>query len=143
MLFDRVRHRLRKRGKIPPTLPETQILPDHAFMKTAISPRLSILCLFTLLALTACADRVPLKPEAEGVRVATPEQVKHCRHVGRTIVSVTDTVAGIKRKPQTVAAELERLARNHAPKLGGDTLVPEGPVQKGERSYKVYDCPGE
>jgi len=112
-------------------------------MKSVMPFRLTILFLFPLLALAACADWVPLKPGAEGVRVATADQVKHCRHVGRTIVSVADAVAGIKRKPQTVAAELERLARNHAPKLGGDTIVPEGPVENGERSYKVYRCRGE
>jgi len=47
----------------------------------------------------------------------------------RTIVSVAARVAGVERDPAKVAAELERLARNHAPKIGGDTIVPEGPVQ--------------
>ncbi len=102
----------------------------------------TVALLLASLVLSACAEWVPLKPGAEGVRVATADQVKHCRHVGRTIVSVADAVAGIKRKPQTVTAELERLARNHAPKLGGDTIVPEGPVKNGERSYKVYRCRG-
>lgn len=111
-------------------------------MKSVMPFRLTIFFLFPLLALAACAEWVPLKPGAEGVRVATAGEVKHCRHVGRTIVSVADEVAGVRRNPQTVAAELARLARNHAPKLGGDTLVPEGPVKNGERSYKVYRCRG-
>jgi len=111
-------------------------------MKSVMPSRLTIFFLFPLLALAACADWVPLKPGAEGVRVATADQVKHCRHVGRTIVSVADTVAGIRRDAKTVAAELERLARNHAPKLDGDTIVPDGPVRDGERTYKVYRCRG-
>ena len=92
------------------------------------------------LLLAACADWVPLDTAAEGVRVASADDVKDCRHVGRTIVSVADTVAGIRRDAKTVAAELERLARNHAPKLKGDTIVPDGPVRDGERIYKVYRC---
>ncbi len=99
--------------------------------------------LFLPLLLLAACNWVPLKPEAEGVRVATAAEVAGCRHVGRTIVSVADTVAGVKRNADKVAAELERLARNHAPNLKGDTIVPDGPVTDGERSYRVYRCRSE
>ncbi len=102
-----------------------------------------LLLVITVLWLTACAEWVPLETQGQGVSVATAEKVQDCEYRGRTIVSVADRVAGVERDPARVAAELERLARNHAPKIGGDTIVPEGPVRDGERAYKVYRCRGQ
>jgi len=102
-----------------------------------------LLFILIVLWLPACADWVPLEARGQGVSVASPEKVQDCEYRGRTIVSVAARVAGVKRDPAKVAAELERLARNHAPKIGGDTIVPEGPVQDGERAYKVYRCRGQ
>ncbi len=102
-----------------------------------------LLVVLLVFGIHACADWVPLESRGQGVSVATAEKVRDCEYRGRTIVSVADRVAGVERDPARVAAELERLARNHAPKIGGDTIVPEGPVRDGERAYRVYRCHGQ
>ena len=39
-----------------------------------------------------------------------------------------------------MAEELERLGRNSAAEMGGDTIVPMSKVIDGERVFNVYQC---
>ena len=69
-----------------------------------------------------------------------PDALGQCRKVGSTTVSVLDKVAGIPRSYKKLSDELATLARNEAPNLGGDTVVPAGEIINGQRMFDVYDC---
>lgn len=92
-----------------------------------------------LLGLSACTF---VKPNERGaqVKVAEASEVGHCRKVGSTTVSVLDNVAGVPRSYNVLAEELANLARNEAPNLEGDTIVPTSDIINGQRSFDVYDC---
>jgi len=96
--------------------------------------------LIALLLLLAGCTWVPLEPEAEGVRVATADEVADCERVGHTIVSLRDRIAGVQRSPEKVQEELQRLARNSAPELGGDTVVAVDEPEGGKQTFLVYRC---
>lgn len=95
--------------------------------------------LVLVLGLSACTF---VKPNAQGaqVKVAEAAEVGHCRKVGSTTVSVMDKVAGVPRSYSTLSEELANLARNEAPNLDGDTIVPTSDIINGQRSFDVYDC---
>lgn len=99
----------------------------------------SSLALVLLLGLSACTF---VKPNERGaqVKVAEAAEVGHCRKVGTTTVSVLDKVAGVPRSYNTLAEELANLARNEAPNLEGDTVVPISDIVNGQRQFDVYDC---
>ena len=92
-----------------------------------------------LLGLSACTF---VKPNERGaqVKVAEAAEVGHCRKVGSTTVSVLDKVAGVPRSYRVLAEELANLARNEAPNLDGDTVVPVSDIVNGQRQFDVYDC---
>ena len=92
-----------------------------------------------VLGLSACTF---IKPSDRGaqVKVAEASEVGHCRKVGSTTVSVLDNVAGIPRSYSTLSEELANLARNEAPNLEGDTVVPVSDIVNGQRQFDVYDC---
>lgn len=82
-------------------------------------------------------------PEAERVRVASPDDVTECLRVGATKARTQPTLGIFDRSDAKVAEELETLARNDAPGLGGDTVVPEGPITlQGVQDFGVFDCSG-
>lgn len=92
-----------------------------------------------VIGLSACTF---VKPNERGarVKVAEPSEVGHCRKVGTSTVSVIDKVAGVPRSYRILAEELANLARNEAPNLDGDTVVPVGDIVNGQRQFDVYDC---
>ncbi len=83
---------------------------------------------------------VDLKPKAEKVRVLDPQEVGRCKEVGRVVANTKDKIGFIARSKDTVKEEVDRLARNNAADLGGDTIVPSGPLINGEQPFKVYRC---
>ena len=91
------------------------------------------------LVLSACTW-VKLSPEGESVRLATPADVGNCARVGSTTVSLVDKVIGIERNREKVQEELNRLARNSAADVKGDTIVPIGAPQDGRQNFDVYRC---
>ncbi len=65
-----------------------------------------------------------------------------CEKLGATHSKTSDTVWIFARSDRKVKAELETLARNEAAEMGGNVIVPRGPVSvDGRRSYDVYRCP--
>lgn len=85
---------------------------------------------------------VKLAPGAEGVRVAEPSATAACERVGTTKARTKSSVGIFPRSDEKVATELETLARNDAPELGGNTVVAEGPVdEEGVQRFGVYACP--
>lgn len=83
---------------------------------------------------------IELTPEGEKVRVLSASEVTKCKRKGKTNASVLDGVGGIERLPHEVEEDLELVARNSAPELGGDTVVPITPVKNGKRTFAVYRC---
>ena len=97
----------------------------------------AVLCL--ALTVGACAW---VKPSERGaaVKVAEASEVGHCRKVGVTTVSVMDRVVGVPRSYRTLSEELATLARNEAPNLDGDTIVPASEIVNGQQMFDIYDC---
>ena len=76
-----------------------------------------------------------------GARVAqgTEAGVTDCELIGNVTASTQDRVL-LKRGRGKVAEELIVLARNEAATLGGDTIVPAGPMIDGRQDFAVYRC---
>jgi hypothetical protein len=102
-----------------------------------------VLTLFTgvmlSVALTGCTW-VDVKPQGEKVRVLTPQEVTHCRLLGRVTSNTAASVLVFVRGREKVQEEVYRLARNNAGDMGGDSVVPTGPLIEGEQSFNVYRC---
>jgi hypothetical protein len=81
-----------------------------------------------------------LNAGGEKVRVLEPNEVSSCRQLGKTNSTVLDKVVGIDRPIESIAEELETMARNSASNMGGDTIVPLTIVEDGSQSFNVYKC---
>ncbi len=96
-------------------------------------------CTLALAGLASCSF-IEVQPGAYQVAVFDAAQAAGCKPIGETTVSALDRVGFIDRDPAKVDADLLKLARNSALKLGGDTLVPGERLGRGERRYSVYRC---
>lgn len=87
---------------------------------------------------------VALEKGAAEVLVLPPERLSaDCASLGKVTVSVLDKVGVLERHDEEVIEDLHVLARNHAAKQDGDTVVPLGAVKDGARQYEVYRCMSE
>ena len=93
-----------------------------------------------LAALLAGCTWVKPTPEGEKVVVLSAAEVKNCKRLGHTTVSVLSKVAGLDRHQEKVEKELKTLARNTAAEIGGDAVVPEGEIKDGQQRFGVYRC---
>ncbi len=85
---------------------------------------------------------VKLAPEAEATHVGATDELEGCKKVGSTKARTKARIGFIARSDKKVNEELKTLARNDAPELGGNTVVPDGPVNAdGMQRFTVYDCP--
>ncbi len=89
--------------------------------------------------LSACSW-VTLSQEGEDVRVLDAAQVTSCERVGKTTVRTKATLGGLERHEEKVQSELNALARNSAPDIGGDTVVPVDKPVEGVQVFEVYRC---
>lgn len=99
-----------------------------------------IISLILLAGLVTGCTWVRTDPGAEQVRVAEAGEVRQCERLGQTTVSLRDRVGAVQRRPGRVADELAVLGRNSAVEIGGDTIVPDGPVQDGQRRFNIFRC---
>ena len=104
-----------------------------------MSGQLRLLFPAAALALCACTW-VPVTPEGSKVRVGNAAEVEGCTSLGTVTGKTTVTVGPMARNEEKVAKEVESLARNEAATMGGDVIVPTGPVDWDHRSYAVYRC---
>jgi hypothetical protein len=95
--------------------------------------------LFAGIWLTSCTW-VELKPQADKVRILSAREVARCKELGRITANTTAKVGFIERGSATVQDEVNRLARNNAADMDGDTLVPASTLIDGEQMFKVYRC---
>lgn len=91
------------------------------------------------LLLAACAFVQP-QTGSEKVVQFEPAQVARCTQLGSVKVSVMDRAGFITRDSAKVARELQMLGRNSAVDMGGDTIVPVGPVSAGAQTFNIYRC---
>ena len=84
---------------------------------------------------------VHLAPGAGAVKVLPlGSQPPACEKRGDVAVSVRDSVAFYERNDLRVRDEQETLARNEAPGLGADTIVPLAPPADGEQRFAAFAC---
>lgn len=96
--------------------------------------------LVTVIVLAAGCSTIKLKPGAAEVEVLQAERVADCKMLGKTKVSVADKLGFVPRGDKAIRVDLQRLARNSAIEMNGDTLSPESEIVKGEQTFGVYDC---
>ena len=93
------------------------------------------------LALGGCASSlIEVRQGSEQVAVAQPDQVRQCKAIGKTTVSVLAEIGFISRGVDNVDANLLQLARNEAVSQGGDTVVPGDRPEIGKRTFAIYKC---
>ncbi len=105
-----------------------------------MKPKWAVL-LFSIVILGGCTS-ISLNPQGKDVRIEGSYGVAGCKSIGKTTVTVTDKVIGLKRKEHIIKGDLETLARNAAADMGGDTIVPKGKIEDGKQAFKVYKCRG-
>lgn len=82
---------------------------------------------------------IELSEAGAAVAQGSPDAVAGCELVGNVRSSTQDRIL-LKRGRGKVAEELIVLARNEAALLGGDTIVPDGPMVDGRQDFHVYRC---
>jgi hypothetical protein len=97
-----------------------------------------IYILSTAILLSACSS-LQLTEGGEKVRVLEPSEISSCKNLGRTNTSVTDRIV-VERPADTIAEELQIVARNSAARMGGDTIVPLTIIEAGQQTFVVYKC---
>ena len=78
--------------------------------------------------------------QSDSVRIVSFEKANGCKKLGRIGTSVKASIGLIQRSAAKVADELDVLARNEAAEMGADTIVREGAVNNGERTFSAYRC---
>lgn len=89
--------------------------------------------------LTGCSW-VELTASGEKVRILSAEEVRDCKRVGTTTVSLKAKIGAIERKRQKVQDELNILARNGAADLNGNAAVAITSPENGRQVFAVYRC---
>ncbi len=102
--------------------------------------RVPLIILFASTFFQFACTWAPLSQLGEKVRVLEPYEINSCVKKGKATVSVRDKIAGIERNKKTMQKELERLARNAAPDLNGDTVVAASPIKNGQQTFFIYKC---
>ena len=91
------------------------------------------------LLLSACSS-IKLTPEGEQVHMMTMTEVTECKRVGKTAVSTLAKVVGLDRYQESMQDDLNKLSRNNAAELGGDSVVPISAIDDGRQVFAVYRC---
>ena len=104
-------------------------------------PTLAAVLAATLPTVLAGCTWVHMAPGAEAVRVVSAAPTG-CTERGEVEVSVKDRLGPYERNTLRVRDELETLARNEAPGLGGDTVQPLDGFEDGNQRYAVWRCGG-
>jgi hypothetical protein len=98
-----------------------------------------ITCIVSAAILLSACSSLQLSEGGERVRVLDPSDISSCKNLGRTNTSVTARVV-IERPADTIAKELQIVARNSAARMGGDTIVPLTVIEEGQQTFVVYKC---
>lgn len=99
---------------------------------------ITLICAVPLFA--AGCSFVQLDAGAEEVEILAAERVTDCDRVGQTRVNTAHRIVFIPRGDRAIEGELDKLARNSAVELGGDTAVRVTEIEEGKARYEIYDC---
>ena len=99
----------------------------------------TITCIVSAAILLSACSSLQLTEGGEKVRVLEPSEISSCKNLGRTNTSVTARVI-VERPTETIAKELQIVARNSAARMGGDTIVPLTVIEEGQQTFVVYKC---
>ncbi len=98
-------------------------------------------CLATLMGMVLLSGCTWVKLTDDGASVRVSGNVPgNCELRGTTTSVSRAAVAGIDRSQTKFESELEILARNQAAILRGNVIVPAGPVEENQRTYRVFRC---
>jgi len=90
--------------------------------------------------MTGCTWVKASHDAAAQVRVLNHQHIEACQQLGRTTVSVLDSIAFVPRSKAQVKKELEILARDSAAEIDGDSVVAISKIIDGEQVYNIYRC---
>ena len=82
-----------------------------------------------------------LKPGADSVRRLGAQEATECTRLGSTHAQVLSQIMFFDRSEKKMSEELTTLARNSASNMGGNVIIAEGGITKGEQTFGVYRCP--
>jgi len=99
----------------------------------------TITCIVSAALLLSACSSLQLTKGGDKVRVLDPDEISSCKNLGRTNTSVTARVI-VERPTETIARELQIVARNSAARMGGDTIVPLTVIAEGQQTFVVYKC---
>jgi len=110
-------------------------------MMNGHSGQTAMRAILMLLSATALAGCIGVKLSSQGAQVkqASANDVGACTLVGKVSSNIPSKTLG-RLSPGKVQEQLIVLARNEAPGLGGDTIVPAGPVEDGFQEFNVFRC---
>ncbi len=100
-------------------------------------PLLFVLLAPLALTVAGCASKLSL--DGEMVQVGDPENIKSCRLIGNTRISL-DSVRARILSDRAVAGSLENEARNFARRIGGDTVLPFSEIEEAGQVFRIYAC---
>jgi len=103
--------------------------------------RFGWVCTLAASLFAASCTFVPLSQDGEGVAVMTLEEAsQECQRLGRTTSKTAHKVWIFPRREKTIEHELESIARNEAPNIGGTAIAPMGKATDGSQLFGIYRC---
>lgn len=74
------------------------------------------------------------------VEVVSLKDVEQCDRLGTTQASTPVVQGGQERDPLEIGQSLLARAKTNASRMGGDTVVAQGPVLNGRQTFVVFVC---
>ena len=100
----------------------------------------NIVLLFGLLLVIVGCASPELTLQGSKVNVGKESDLKQCQVLGSTSLSLSPT--SVKwMKEEKIKERLMIEARNFAARIGGNMILPVGPLEEGKQSFKIYNCP--
>ena len=94
----------------------------------------------TVLTITLTGCGVELTYDGRNTVVGNPEEIKSCRHLGNTSLSLPIANTKILNK-EKIRNNLQIEARNFAGRIGADTVIPIGELSEdGKQLFRLYNC---
>lgn len=96
------------------------------------------LCL-AIISLASCANVEPTE-QSKGVTLVKPFNVKDCKKLGTTNVSIEQKAGIFALDDKAATQDLVNLAKNRAGTMGADSIVAKGPIEEGKMTFDIYKC---
>ncbi len=92
-----------------------------------------------IISLASCANVKPTE-QSKGVTLVKPFNVKDCKKLGTTHVSIKQKTGIFVLDDKAATEDLVTLAKNRAGIMGGDSIVAKGPIEEGKMVFDIYQC---